>query len=379
MRSKSTILLLIALGCGMIASVGISQVVLDRKPSNAPRLVEIFVAVQDIDASQKITAEKIKLEKWPADRVPEGALKDLKLVDGKFANQRLYSGEPVLVKKLMDSLESSALKIPEGFRLVTLPVKADTGVAGLIRPGDRVDVVGFFEKSSAISAPTTKTVLENVRVFAIDSQTVQSSEEQGGTAAKTVSLLVRREDQEAWTWALELGKLRLSLRHPSESAVDPEDAQGPNAAGQEFLAWLESNRQDKAAASGVSPIAAPPAAPAAGPSPLASLLANAMTALKNGRPSTEAPAAPVEPTVPQDTWQMLAIGPQGTTVFHWDDTSRLPRAIQPEASESIAPPSSNVSSFTPATSGTVSPPDGAFFEPESDESSSFGEIEEYTE
>jgi pilus assembly protein CpaB len=332
MRSKSTILLVIALGCGMLASVGISQVVMDRSPVDAPRLVEIFVAVQDIDASQKITAEKIKLEKWPADRVPEGAMRDLKMVDGKYANQRLYAGEPVLAKKLLDSLESSALKIPEGFRLVTLPVKADTGVAGLIRPGDRVDVVGFFEKSAAVNSPTTKTVLENMRVFAVDSQTVQSNDEQDSSVAKTVSLLIRREDQEAWTWALELGKLRLSLRHPSEASAEPEDANGPNAAGQEFLAWLESNRKDKYA------ISAPAAAALARvdstpvttePSPFTSMFAGALNALKS-MSSTDGAVQALAPVPPKDTWEMVAIGPEGTTVFRWDDTSAPPRAITPD-------------------------------------------------
>jgi pilus assembly protein CpaB len=310
MRSKSTILLVIALGCGMIASVGISQVVLDRKGSNTQKMVEVFVAVKDIDVRDKIAADKIKLEKWPADRVPEGFLNDLKKVEGKFANQRLFAGEPLLEKKLADTLVSPGDSVPQGYRLVTLSGKPHEVINGFARPGDHVDVICYFPKSSFVKRPTTKTVLTDVRIFAMDSQTqLAAADEQGTAQPKTYSLLIREEDQEAWTWADELGNIRLSLCPPRKKSDKESDETGPSAASQEFLAWLETQQDE----------------PVASQAPATTFAATAAL------PAVEVPAGK-----PTESWDMVALTPSGATVFHWDDVNNLPRVVGAEGTPASA-------------------------------------------
>ncbi|MEY4567707.1 MAG: hypothetical protein RLY14_2677, partial [Planctomycetota bacterium] len=62
MRGKSGVLLIVALGCGMVASVGISQVVIEKQAgAETVEMVEILVATKDIEVSEKITAENIRL------------------------------------------------------------------------------------------------------------------------------------------------------------------------------------------------------------------------------------------------------------------------------------------------------------------------------
>ncbi len=102
MRAKSMVLLLIAGVCGLVASIGVSQV-LERNNNNnsdAP-MGELFVAVADIDIGAKLDATNVKLDKWPKDRVPEGAISKLEDLKDKFPRVRLYAGEPSLVAKLM--------------------------------------------------------------------------------------------------------------------------------------------------------------------------------------------------------------------------------------------------------------------------------------
>ena len=76
MRPKSMILILIALGCGLIASIGISQVV-EKNGNGEVEKVQtspIYVASQDINLKEELTAQRVKLEEWPVDRIPPGAV-----------------------------------------------------------------------------------------------------------------------------------------------------------------------------------------------------------------------------------------------------------------------------------------------------------------
>ena len=107
MRAKSLILLVIALGCGMIAAVAVSKAVMDNGPTETVEAtVEIFVAVKDLPHAEKISAETVKLDKWPKSRVPEGALYKLEQVEGKFTKQNIFANEPILDRKLSESRES---------------------------------------------------------------------------------------------------------------------------------------------------------------------------------------------------------------------------------------------------------------------------------
>lgn len=242
MRSKSSILLVVALGCGMVASVGISQVVSEKSASTIQvKLVEILVATKDIDVSERITADNIRLEKWPEDRLPEGAITKLDEVEHRFANQRLYEGEPILQRKLMDSVESAAVKIPIGHRVFDMSVDNKTGGTGYILPGDRVDVIGFFPATQAGKIGQTQTVLRAVRVFGIDGNTVRdakSATADNKKVANTIQLLIQDSQLEAMTTAAAMGQLRVSLCPPGVVTPNKEENIDTGAA---FLTWLKEN------------------------------------------------------------------------------------------------------------------------------------------
>jgi len=71
-------------------------------------------------------------------------------------------------------------------------VKATTAaVAGLILPGDRVDVLVYLRKSADVAETGTRTILKDVRVFAVNEHTDRETDENGKIIiAKTVSLLL---------------------------------------------------------------------------------------------------------------------------------------------------------------------------------------------
>ncbi len=85
MRPKSLILLLLALGCGLVASIGISQVMANRNQGPAP-VVEtdkILVANKDIKVNEMLSDKNIQVEDWPKEKIPVDAVRDIKELDGQ--------------------------------------------------------------------------------------------------------------------------------------------------------------------------------------------------------------------------------------------------------------------------------------------------------
>lgn len=142
-----------------------------------------------------------------------------------------------------------------GMRALTVGVDAITGTAGLIWPGDRVDLILTQVMPDNASSPghrvAAETVLTDVRVIAIDQQLVQgASPGSSEQPARTVTLEVNQDQAERVSVATRLGRLSLAVRsadiahqpanptHPSPPTVWASDvsaalnhdlSQGPTA------------------------------------------------------------------------------------------------------------------------------------------------------
>lgn len=221
MRPKTLILFIVAIGCGLVASIGVSQY-LEKARGNGSLKVEtmkIYVATTEINIGEKLDDKNIKLEEWPKERVPEGAITELKQLENMYPRTRFYKDEPILIAKLSDTIDGNkAQTIPAGFRVAAVKVSADTGGGGLIRPGDRVDVVVFLRKSAEVPETGTKTILRDVNVFAVDAETERAVDKGTGQSreVRTISLLVKPVQAESLMLAKELGIMSLTLRRPDE-------------------------------------------------------------------------------------------------------------------------------------------------------------------
>lgn len=275
-----------------------------NKSAGGFETVEIFVTVKEIDVQEEITADKIRLEQWPADKVPAGATADLKEVEGRYAKQAFYAGEPVLSVKLMNDKDD--VIVPKGYSVVSMPADRG-GIANLVKQGDRVDVRAYFTKNELIPRTTSKTILSGVRVFAIDGKTKRDEEASGQSKqVRTISLLIRKADEEAWTYAEKLGEISLSLGSPGdyENSTDVTEA---SQAGQEFLQWLADLREqhEKARLEG---------------------LEQADTDVSE--PSQLAPAPK------KKTFQMLKMHEGKMTLFEWEEGNPIPRILEVVGEES---------------------------------------------
>jgi pilus assembly protein CpaB len=225
MRSKSIVLLALALGCGLVASIGISQYMDARSAGgDSGEKQPIFVAMTDINPNDELTAQNVKVEEWPKSIVPAGALGKLEDVEGKRSRMKIYAGEPILSSKLLGDNESlgAAKEIPEGMRVVHIKVDPAQGSANLILPGDRVDVIVFKQPGADMHTMASKIILQDIKVFAVDTHTENEytrtkSDQAEPMSAKTIALLVTPQQAVILHAATEIaGAVRLVLRNPED-------------------------------------------------------------------------------------------------------------------------------------------------------------------
>ena len=229
MRMKSLILIFIALGCGLVATIGISQV-MERGGVRVAELEveQILVSLADINIGDKLDAQNVQLEDWPKAKIQEGAIRSLDEVKDKFAQVRFIKGEPILEGKITGELGNITSRIPEGYRAMPVKVDEDT-VMKAISPGDRVDVMVFLRKNLPdIPETGAFTILKNVRVFAVNTNTERATDGKSEAANfRTVSLLVKPEHSRELVIAGQLGKIMLTLRRPDEVDEETEEEVTP--------------------------------------------------------------------------------------------------------------------------------------------------------
>ncbi|MCR4416054.1 MAG: Flp pilus assembly protein CpaB, partial [Thermoguttaceae bacterium] len=237
MRAKSILLLLLALGCGLVASIGITQVMAtrDTAATTSTETETIFVAMKDIAMGDPITAQMVKLEPWPKDKVPAGAISKLEDLEGRKPRGPIPAGSPIVEKHLVGKgLNESGPGniIPAGFRVAPVKVDPVMGNANMLRPSDRVDVLVHVKQdpSKGIPRTCTRTILQDIKVFAVNDQfDVSATSGEKSVVAKTIWLLVTPEQAEKVTLAAELGQVRLVMRSPvdkEQRKLDGEDPSG---------------------------------------------------------------------------------------------------------------------------------------------------------
>src|SRR5215471_20230316 len=182
----------------MNASKGPVAEVAARGPA-APQTVGYFVAARPLPRGTLARAEDFTVRSVPPERVPAGAI--LETADskaglpGSLVRKFVDAGKPVTLDDILRPRDRGFLAsvLAPDSRAITIKVDEESGVAGLIRPGDHVDVVltQLFEKADPGRRALSETVLGNVRVIAIDQELVQGGRGVAsamGKPAQTVSL-----------------------------------------------------------------------------------------------------------------------------------------------------------------------------------------------
>lgn len=268
------VLLLAATALGLIAySVNQSKdpvvaEIVAKQPAG-PATVGYFVTTHALSKGTLARDEDFTVRQAAPDRIPAGAIletPDTKAgLPGSLVRKFVDAGSAITLQDILRPRDRGFLAsvLAPDSRAISIKVDEETGVAGLIRPGDNVDVVltQVFEKADPARRAVSETVLSNVRVIAIDQEIAQGgrpvSNAVAGKTAQTVSLELTPEQVKKVSVAKQLGTLSLVVRAAAEQwdkadtgatsscDVSPELARQSAVAGQSTTVAIYSGRELK--------------------------------------------------------------------------------------------------------------------------------------
>lgn len=241
--------------------------VAEQEPTK-PATVGYFVAARPLPRGTLAREEDFTVRSVPAERVPQGAIletAETKVgLPGSLVRKFVDAGSPVTLQDILRPRDRGFLAsvLAPDSRAITIKVDEETGVAGLIRPGDHVDVVltQVFEKADPTRRALSETVLRNVRIIAIDQEIAQGGRPVAAALAKiaqTVSMELTPEQVKRISVAKQLGTLSLAVRAAvdqwdkadngavSSCDVSPELARQNAVAGQRTAVMVHSGGEVK--------------------------------------------------------------------------------------------------------------------------------------
>ncbi len=217
----------------------------------------VVTAKQDIPARTEIKPDMLEITRVPQDSLLPGAFASRDLVSGRVARIPIYKGEQLVQEKVATVEYRAELGlsyvVPDGQRAMAVKVDKVVGAGGLIRPGDRVDVVGVMDikyEDLNTSRNTTITraflIAQNVEVLAVEQKLVNQVVS-GTTSAESkknpalvdqpdaqpdgtvVTLALNPEQTQQVLLSEEKGKIRLAVRAPGDESVADVSAAAPFA------------------------------------------------------------------------------------------------------------------------------------------------------
>ena len=227
MKTKSLVLMAVALGCGLVAMLGVKQH-LSNKNAAPVETVDVLVASVDIGPNVWVDESNTEFKPYPVDALVEGAITERSMSDERPLKTSVFAGEFIIERKLGEKgTRGIACQIPAGMRVVSLKVDATTSHSGLLMAGNHVDVLCTFKKKTqnGTSVPQTETVLNFIEVFATDNVSKAKAREGGEILSKNISLLVNEEQSKMFLAAQQVGTVHLALRSGSDTA-DPQQQLG---------------------------------------------------------------------------------------------------------------------------------------------------------
>ncbi|HUH09071.1 MAG TPA: Flp pilus assembly protein CpaB, partial [Brevundimonas sp.] len=155
---------------------------------------------------------------------------------GATVREPILAGEPIVSRKIVRAGESGymAAYLEPGMRAMAIRVTVETAAGGFILPGDRVDVLltreanlGAGVTEGGASKYTSSTVMQNIKVLAIDQSTRAGDDEQAVVGA-TATLEIGPRDAEALALAKSEGDLSLVLRSYADTGGPSGRVAAPN-------------------------------------------------------------------------------------------------------------------------------------------------------
>jgi pilus assembly protein CpaB len=212
MKPKTVILLVVAVGCGLVASVMTSRLIAERGDGPQEKMVKVLVTkakIRQFDLlkePQKVFEEKDVPESSAHKKAIHSfdELKD-KRVTRPLSEETTITSEDLVTK----DLNLLANDLVPGSRAVAFRVSPECLAGGFVLPGSRVDILHTMRQGDKQG---TRTIMQHMLVLAVDQQNSRGDDAKQTMVGNTVTMAVRPREAELLTLASQTGELRLVLR-----------------------------------------------------------------------------------------------------------------------------------------------------------------------
>ena len=184
----------------VLVFVGVSSYVSNVNSKVGP-LVTVYHVTKDLPAFTTLSSDNTEPaqvpQRWAADNT---VLKSAD-IDGRVIATPMSAGSPVSLDALVPSSD-----LGPNQREIAVNVDAVTGLAGRVRPGDRVDVYAVFDDVPGLTKQA-RILVENVQVLSVlGQQQVQSPDAKTIQNVIPVTLALRSTDALSVTYANSFAK-----------------------------------------------------------------------------------------------------------------------------------------------------------------------------
>lgn len=200
----------------------------------------VYVAKNLIQELQTIDDQLIEAKEIPKSFVQPGAVTNPETIIGQIASAPIQKGEQLLYNKLLQPGPETgiAMQVSPSKRAITIPVDETRGVAKLIRPGDRVDLIVAIDSGRGAQAkrdvvtmlsdiPVLATGINVVnlipRTFEYDPASRQLTQIalSGDTKYNSITIEVSPKEAQDLVYLLSTspGNIFLSLRNPNDKSL----------------------------------------------------------------------------------------------------------------------------------------------------------------
>ena len=163
-------LLVVLMVYGTLTHIESNMKVAQPKPV---KLTKVVVAKTDIPRGAIIQKDMLKVKEFVEDSLPKGTAKDVAEFINLPTKMEIFAGDIVTTEKVYTDLRQAGFigMIPEDCRAVTIPINNVTGIAGLLKAGDRVDIILLLNSDGG----TKSTVLmQNVLLLSVNRDAEQN-------------------------------------------------------------------------------------------------------------------------------------------------------------------------------------------------------------
>lgn len=221
------LLALAALGFGLVGITGAhgfitGQIEAERvRLQRQHQLTPIVVVRRDTPAGTYLTEEMLATREVPLRYASASSVgqDEYESVLGKVLQVSMSAGEPVLTTSVELPADGFSGQVRHGIRAMTIEIDEVNSVSGMLRPGDRIDLL-FSTRSplaGANGSDISRPLMQDLLVLATGSQTENHFENPDEfNAFNTMTVEVSPEQAQKLVLAQRSGRLTALLRNPDD-------------------------------------------------------------------------------------------------------------------------------------------------------------------